>query len=382
MTYQEQLNKLRNDIDHLDIDLINLLAERNRKTQKVGELKVEHNLETRDLDRERVMIENKVDLGKTLGLNSHLVLTIFEAIIAQSVNDQYQMKLHNAQNAKLKVGYLGDQGSYSHQALLKYIEKNCLDSSVFGYRSFKQIVNAVQTAEMDIGILPIENTTTGAILDVYDALQGSGVYLIGEETLAIDHCLVGKMTNEKDITKVYGHPQALSQCNELLSTNQHWEIAYCSSSAEAIEQVIKSQEHSVVAIANKFAATLYKLNVIVSNTANNRENYTRFIIISKEQPLIPMEIPCKVSIVFSTGQQAGALASVLNQFKQNDVVLTKLQSRPVPEMPWEEMFYADLEGHIDDLAVKKSLSSAEPYCKYLKVLGCYPRANLPKAIAG
>lgn len=379
MLSDETLAQLRQDIDHLDIDLINLLSKRMQLCNQVGRHKVETNAPTRDLDREKSLIEKKVELAKSLGLSPHFVHQVFDLIIEQSVKQQYQMKVNIPKTEKSRVAFLGELGSYSHQALLQHFSTQQMSISPIGYPSFRKIVEAVKCGEMEMGILPLENTTTGAILEVYDLLQGSGVHIVGEEILSVKHCLVGKDGDLSSINKVFGHPQAIAQCNDLLLNNPDWHIEYCSSSAAAIEKVLKASEPGTVAIANEFAANLYKLEVIHQNSSNQRKNFTRFILLSKEAMEIPVEVPCKTSILFATHQEAGSLVSVLNQFKSNGIVLTKLQSRPVPEKPWEEMFYVDIEGHIKEGRVQNALKSADPYCQFLKLLGCYPNSQLEKA---
>ncbi|MCO7227141.1 bifunctional chorismate mutase/prephenate dehydratase [Pleionea sp. CnH1-48] len=373
---------MRQNIDHIDIEVLELLAKRHELCVKVGEHKIEAGHPTRDLEREKEIILKKIALGKRLGLNPKFTHQLFDLVIEHSVRMQYQMKdeKHSQPEKNYRVGYLGDQGSYSHQAMLKHFSDKNASISSFGFKSFKEILKSVQDDVMDIGILPIENTTSGAILEVYDLLQGSGIYIIGEDILEIKHCLVGQAdAAQETITTILGHPQAIAQCNELLIKNPDIKVEYCSSSANALEEVISRSNNQTVALANQFAAELYNLKVIEKNVSNAQQNFTRFILISKKEKKLASEIPAKVSIVFSTGQQAGALVSVLNCLKQNDIGLTKLQSRPIPDRPWEELFYADIDGHIEDPTISSALSSAEKHCKFLKILGCYANSALPKA---
>ncbi len=379
MLSNTELNQLRETIDHLDLELLTLLSKRSEICDQIGRHKIESGTVTRDLERETVLLAEKIDHGKQLGLSTQYVKHLFELIIEHSVKKQYQMKMQSTQSENPRVAFLGDRGSYSHQALEKYFSLTGQTPTPVAYKSFRDIVKSVQDDEMDIGVLPIENTTSGSILEVYDMLQGSGIHIIGEEILPINHCLVGQSESVTSIKRVLGHPQAITQCNELIHQNPHWTIEYCASSADALEQVIKENDDSVVAIANDYAAAIYNLSVIKKNTANNRNNFTRFIFISKAADPIPLEIPCKISIVFATHQDAGALATILNIFKSNDIVLTKLQSRPIPEKPWEELFYADLEGHLESSHVQQGLRLAEPHCQFLKVLGHYPNCQLEKA---
>ncbi|WMS88360.1 prephenate dehydratase [Pleionea litopenaei] len=376
MLTSEQLSELRAKIDHLDLALIQLLAERQELCDHVGKHKIECGLDTRDLDREKDLILKKIALGKQSGLSTLFVQQIFQLIIEQSVKLQYQMRVPASGDLNPRVAFLGDHGSYSHQALNKYFSLSKASPRPMGYPSFRAILNSVRNEEMDVGILPIENTTSGAILDVYDLLQGSGIHIIGEEVLDIQHCLVGKAGNIDNVKTILGHPQALAQCSELLQSNDQWKIEYCSSSANAIEQVIKRDDPSVVAIANAFAAEMYQLPVVTQNIANNQKNFTRFILIAKEPVSVPEQIPCKVSLVLSTKQTSGSLATVLNELKSQDIVLTKLQSRPIPEKPWEELFYIDLEGHLDAPNVQAALAGCDNHCQFLKVLGCYPNSQL------
>jgi chorismate mutase/prephenate dehydratase len=379
MLSNEELNQLRQEIDHTDIDLIQLLAKRLALSHEIGRHKLANQAPVRDLEREAILIQHKLELAHSLGLNPHFVHRIFDLIIEQSVKQQYRMKIQSKTKQQgVRVGYLGGRGSYSHQATVQHFFEQNSELRAVGYPTFHHIIQAVHSKEMDYGILPLENTTTGSLLEVYDLLQSAGIYIVGEEILAINHCLIGKRSANQSITKVFGHPQAIAQCNDLLQQHTEWQIEYCSSSAAAIEAVIKSEGIGCVAIANKFAADLYELDIILDKSSNQHKNFTRFIVISKQPADIPFDVPCKVSILFATRQDAGALVDVLTQFKNQKIVLTKLQSRPIPEKPWEEIFYLDFEGHLDDIKVKKAIERAERYCQFLKILGCYPNSKLEK----
>jgi chorismate mutase/prephenate dehydratase len=144
--------------------------------------------------------------------------------------------------------------------------------------------------------------------------------------------------------------------------------------------VIKNDVPGCVAIANRFAADLYQLEVVMDSCSNHKNNSTRFVIISKQLTKLPSDIPSKTSILFATHQEPGALVDVLAQFKKHNIVLTKLQSRPIPNRPWEEIFYLDFEGHLDDDRVQQALTSAKSHCQSLKILGCYPNCQLEKPL--
>ncbi|WP_144394856.1 prephenate dehydratase [Pleionea sediminis] len=378
MLSNKELNKLREAIDHLDLELLNLLARRISLCDQVGEHKIATQSVTRDPEREDALLKNKIELAKEIGLSPIFVKELFELIINHSVKKQYQMKMNQPFKSP-RVAYLGDQGSYSHQALIKYFDNQTSNPKPFPFKTFKDIVHSVKNSDMDLGVLPIENTTSGAILEVYDLLQGSGINIVGEEIFEIKHCLVGKNSNTNQIKKILGHPQAITQCNDLIQANSDVEIEYCASSADALEKIIQLDKDDIAAIANEYAATIYNLSIIKENISNQRSNFTRFIFICKKEFVFPEEIPCKVSIVFATQQGPGSLATVLNDFKSCGINLTKLQSRPIPEKPWEEMFYADFEGHLDAIEVKEALKLAENSCQFLKVLGNYPKCEIKLA---
>ncbi len=382
MLTNEELNNLRRDIDHLDIDLLKLIAKRQTLCSEIGQYKIHESQPTRDLDREKDLIEKKIQLGKQLGLDNHFVHKLFEFIIDYSVRMQYHMRDRETQDnpKKYRVGYLGDQGSYSHQALIHYFEEKKQKVSAFGFKSFKDILNAVQTDTMDIGLLPIENTTSGVLLEVYDLLQGSGVHIIAEEIIEIEHCLIGQKESQlKKVKHLLGHPQAITQCSDIILQYPDWTIEYCTSSADALEEVIKRNRNDTIAIANPYAAKLYKLNILLKNISNSQQNFTRFILIGRQQKQLSLDIPAKVSIVFSTGQESGSLAKVLGCFQENAVRLTKLQSRPIPNRAWEELFYVDLEGHLEQTNVASAIQKAENLCRFLKILGCYASKQLERA---
>jgi chorismate mutase/prephenate dehydratase len=381
MLSDHELEQLRQQIDKNDLELIHLLANRMKLCQQIGQHKISTQSTIRDLDREKALIENKLKLAKAVGLDLHFTHRLFDLIIEHSVKQQYQMKITNGLFPDtIRIAFLGERGSYSHQAILQHFSNRQSDLRLLGYSTFAGIVNAVRSGEMDCGILPLENTTTGSILEVYDLLQQTSIYITGEEILTIDHCLVGTTTHGKSINKVFGHPQAIAQCSELLRRHPEWLVEYCSSTATAIEAVIKNDVPGCVAIANRFAADLYQLEVVMDSCSNHKNNSTRFVIISKQLTKLPSDIPSKTSILFATHQEPGALVDVLAQFKKHNIVLTKLQSRPIPNRPWEEIFYLDFEGHLDDDRVQQALTSAKSHCQSLKILGCYPNCQLEKPL--
>ncbi|NVJ61209.1 MAG: prephenate dehydratase [Gammaproteobacteria bacterium] len=381
VNHNNHLSKLRERIDLIDLNLIELIAERQKLTDEVGQFKLSQNIQTRDLEREKDLILKKITLAESFGLSANFIHRIFDLLIEQSVKRQYQMRVPPTGELSPRVAFLGERGSYSHQALVSYFECTTVEPVPVAYKSFPSIVEAVINQETELAILPIENTTSGSILEVYDLLQESKLLIIGEEIIPIEHCIVSlsPVTKLSDIKTLVGHPQALTQCSNFNAINEHIKLEYCSSSADALELILNKGDEEVCAIANEFAAELYNLSVIKKQVSNAEQNFTRFIILSKNAAQIPDSVPCKTSLVLSTQQSPGALAEALNAFKTHHIPLTKIQSRPIIDKPWEELFYIDLEGHLESLSVKKAVEDCQSHCQFLKILGCYPNSKLEKA---
>jgi chorismate mutase / prephenate dehydratase len=378
--YKQQLLGIRDAISEIDNSLISLLAKRRKLSINVADIKQAIDKPLRDQIREKELLESLVEKASLLNIESRYITRIFTAIIEDSV--RYQQEYVQAKitpstknNLSKSVAVLGGVGAYSHLAAKQFFAKS--DNQYDACDSFDEIIQKVERGVTEYGVIPIENTTSGGITEVYDLLLNSKLQIVGEEKLPINHCLVTKKQLElTQIRTIVAHPQAARQCSQDLEKITKARISLCESTAHALATVAAEENSDSAAIASEQAAELFDLQVLKKNITNQERNYTRFMVLAKNAIPVALTVPSKTTIALSTGQQPGSLAKVLALFENANIPLSKLESRPIPEKPWEQLFYIDLQGNIDEPHVAETLASLSSLCKFLKIFGSYPSENI------
>jgi len=374
------LLNIRDSISELDDTLISLLAKRREFSLIVAKAKQSIDKPLRDLVREKELLESLIERASDLGLESNYVTRIFTTIIKDSVRYQQQYLqsklVPSLRDHTIKsIAVLGGIGAYSHLAAKAFFCKS--ENNYSACSSFKEIIDKVESGETQFGVIPIENTTSGGITEVYDLLLKSKLNIIGEEKFEVNHCLVSKPNNRlKDIRSIVAHPQASRQCSENLAKLVSAKIELVESTAHALEIASEKDNTDVAAISSEQAAELFGLSVLKKNLANQHENFTRFLVLSREKISVSLAVQCKTTVALSTGQKPGSLAQVLTLFQDAQIPLSKLESRPIPDKPWEQMFYIDLEGNVGDPVVAKAFDTLTKTCRYLRVFGSYPTEDI------
>jgi chorismate mutase/prephenate dehydratase len=376
-----ELEQLRENITALDSQLLALLAQRQSYTNQVAETKIKHHIPVRDHNREEQLLVRLIKQGKTYGLDAHYVTQLFHVIIEDSVLNQQALLAAKANPDSVlplnRVAFLGDKGSYSYLATLKYFSRRAGELLEIGCQSFAEIIKKVENNEADYAVLPIENTSSGSINEVYDQLQHTHLSIIGELTHPIKHALlVNQSTELNQITTLYAHPQVFAQCSHFLAELGNVEVKTCDSTSAAMLMVSELNQANVAAIGSEAGGALYGLQAIKSNLANQKENHSRFIVVARKQVTVPLQVPAKTTLVMSTVQKPGALVEALLILRANHINMTKLESRPITGNPWEEMFYIDVEGNIQDGPMQQALEELKATTRYFKVLGCYPNEEI------
>ncbi len=380
---------MRDEIDALDRTLLEIVAKRFDVARRVVERKDAEQLNVRDLARERTLLRNLTQVGRSLGLEPHFVIKLFHEILTESnrvQQDFLQSKLNPMPTqGPIRVAFQGIEGSYSHLSGRNFFSSSRVSShrpeaSYLGFPSFKDAVLAVENGSCDFAILPIENTTSGAINDVYDLLLNSRVSIVGEEKFLVQHCLVAaNNTPLSHIKRIYCTPLAVSECSTFLASVPGCNIEFCSDSALAVKKLQDADMQLSAAIASEEAAEMFGLQVLKRGISNQEANYTRYIVVAKTPAKVDPRIPAKTSIVMNTLHKAGALVEALSVFKDHGINLTKLESRPIPSNSWEEMFYVDFMGAITAPEVQKALAEITKLTRFTKVLGCYPSCDIQAA---
>lgn len=371
---------LRDKITALDKALLDIIAQRRALSERVIETKIAANIPLRDIERERSLINTLILQAKIHHIDEMLVRRLYQIIIEDSVLLQQkilQQSVNKNTAPSAKVAFLGPKGSYSHLVARRYACTHFDQMTEFSCSTFKDVCEHVERGLVDVGILPIENTSSGSINEVYDLLQKTELHIIGEFELPIDHCVLAQPNVElSQVDTVYSHPQPFQQCSHFLEGYPNWKIVYCDSTSSAMETVAKLNQPNIAAIGNKEGGEMYGLQVLEHGFANQKQNITRFIILASNPVHVSDQIPAKTTILMKTGQQAGALVDALVVLRNHNIVMTKLESRPIHGNPWEEMFYIDLQGNIESFEMQRALKELSSITLFLKVLGCYPSDSI------
>lgn len=386
------LSELREQIDNLDRSVLEAFAKRLRLAREVIELKDAEQLHQRDLAREQAILRSLIANGRTLGLDPQFITRVFSEVLAEGnrvQRDFLQSKLNTRPvRGPIRIAFQGIDGSYSHLSGKNFFSTQRSsfgqhDASFVGCPSFKGVVEAVESGECEFGVLPIENTTSGAINDVYDLLLNSKVSIVGEEKFLVEHCLVGCADVPlSHLERIYCTPLAVSECSSFLASIPNCNTEFSSDSALAVKRLQESGERLHAAIASEEAAHMFGLTVLKRSIGNQESNFTRYLIVAKNPIKVDPRIPAKTSIVMNTLNKPGALVEALLVFKAHGINLTKLESRPIPSNSWEEMFYVDFLGNLDAVEVKGALAELTKLVRFTKVLGCYPSCDVqPAAVA-
>jgi chorismate mutase/prephenate dehydratase len=355
----KQIEYLRKKINQIDLKLLKLLNHRAEIAKQIGLIKTSKGVNVYSPEREKEIIQKMLKYNKG-PLEEDDVKEIFSTIIQIC---RYQQK-------KFTISYLGPEGTFTQLAAIK----------IFGNRNIyipKETIGdvfySVEKNETEFGVVPVENTTEGIVSYTLDMFLECDLYICGELDMKISHCLLSKENSIKKIKYVYSNPQAFAQCKNFVSTKLHNVKLYeVSSTAEAAKIVAKKRYSA--AISSEVSAKIYKLNILVKNIQDLEDNFTKFIVIGKHSIAKPSGKD-KTSILFSLKDRVGILHDALSSFKKYGINLTKIESRPSKQRPWEYVFFVDFVGHINNKNVKKAIEELEQLCTNYKFLGSYPQAK-------
>lgn len=373
----QQLDQIRTNITETDSQLLILLSKRRQLSLQVAESKLETSKPVRDTEREQQLLVSLIEEGKTLNLDAPYITQVFHSIIEDSVllQQAFLQQYLNPETiaAKVRVAFLGQQGTYSHLAAHRYFAKRSEEIIEHGCSNFNEIIEEVESGKADYALLPIENTSSGSINEVYDVLQHTSLHIIGELSVPVEHCLLAKSgTQEEMVQTVYAHFQPLAQCSDYLSQFKGIKQERAESTSDALQTVAQLNNHTVAAIGNADAGRLYGLAPVRSGIANQKENYSRFIVVARKPVNVAEQLPAKTTFIMSVKQKPGALVDALLILKEHKINMCKLESRPIPGNPWEEMFYVDVASNVISPNMQMALKKLEELTTFIKVLGCYP----------
>ncbi len=351
------LDELRKKIDDLDCKLVELLNERARVVQEIGKLKNKTGKPVYAPDREKEVFERitKVNKGP---LPDKCLIAIWRELMSGSF----------VLERPLRIAYLGPAGSFSHTAAMMKFGQSVEYEPLTDIRS---VLGEVSKGHCDLGLVPIENTTGGGVIETLDALIDSDVKVCSEVLMVVHHNLLANCTLE-EIDKIYSKPEVFAQCRNWLSaTFKEARTIPVASTARAAQMAM--DEANAGAIGSSVAAELYGLRIVCANIEDIANNVTRFLVVAQADARPTGED--KTAILFSTAHKAGALADVLEVFKKYDINLTNIESRPSKKRQWEYYFFVDFLGHRAEERIQKGLAEAKKHCLQLSILGSFPRAS-------
>jgi len=371
------LKTFRERINAIDDTILDLLAQRRGLVREVVRLKDREKILIRDAQREEELLTRLIAKGREVGLDAHCVTKIFHEIIDDSVRSQQlfvQRRLNaDTERRLIKVAYQGIDGNFSHLAAQKFFAGRGDEPTFIGCARFTDVVEAVEEGQADFGLLPVENTVSGGIQDVYDELLRMKLSIVGEEVFQVRHCLLAvDRVPLSRIRRVYSQYQALAECTRFLSQLQHCKTEPATDTAMAVRKVKDDQDLSQAAIASEEAARLYGLEILQRDIADNPENFTRFVVIAPRPVDVDPRIPAKTSLILATAHKAGALMKALTVLERHGINLTKLESRPERGTRFEYLFYIDFEGNSGEQRVRDALGELRAATSFLKMLGSYP----------
>lgn len=344
------LDSTRKKIDSIDIELLKLLNERMELSLRTKKFKQE----IKDAIREKEVLENSKRAKGNL-LDNSFIENLFSQIIDESVNVQKKgLKL---------MGFQGEHGAYSEMASRIYDNSNVN----IPCNEFPEIFEGVKTGFFDFGIVPVENSIEGSVNEVNDLLVETDLKIIGEVSVPIHHCLlILPESDYRNIKVVYSHPQALAQCRNFLSRNK-LEPRPFYDTAGAARMLSQTKQENIAVIASRLSAELYNLEVLKENIEDNASNSTRFLVIARDKS----STGGKCSIAFKTAHKAGALFGVLKIFSDENINLTRIESRPIRNDPGKYAFLLDFEGSDKEGKIISALEKVKKETIMLNILGCY-----------
>ncbi len=353
------LEDLRRKIDEADAKIVRLIAERIRISEEIGKGKKRQGRQIGDTEREKKVLENVRRMARDEKISQEDVESVYRQIMTVSKSVQ-----------GLAVAFQGEIGAYSEEAAFQHFGNSI---QVKPCESLDDVFEAVEQGEAQFGIVPIENSLEGSISRSYDLLLDSSLRVCGEAELQVVHCLIASPETRQDlIKKVYSHPQALGQCRTFLK-HLGCELIPTYDTAGSVKMIKERGITDGAAIASTRAAEIYGMKIIAREIEDNPNNFTRFFILAKQDS--PPSGNDKTSIVFSVKHRPGALHEFLRELASRNINLTKIESRPTRQKPWEYNFYLDFEGHREDKGARDALDNLERSSLFVKVLGSYPKAK-------
>lgn len=369
------LEKLRVSIERIDAEILDALRRRMDLADDIARTKLAAAAPLRDPRREDLVLRKVREAATRHSLDPHEIERIYRLIMDMSVARQ-QSLIQRQDTTPLRVGYAGIEGSYSHLAARQRYAGRTGGVLLTGFESGREVLDALRRGELDLALLPIENTSAGSVNETYDLLAEGGVTIIGEQLSQVAHRLLALPGAKlEDLRTVISHPQALAQCADFLRKVPWIRPLPEFDTSGAALKVHERNDPTVAAIASESAAQRFGLQVLVRDIQPASGDYTRFVELAREATPVPPDVPCKTTLTVVLEHRPGTLGQVLTALAQRGVNLAKLESRPIPGEPWRYRFFLDLEGHVASAPLVAAIGDLQPLTSAMRVLGTYAVAE-------
>ena len=377
------LEELRTQLSDVDDQITDLYEKRMKICEDLGTCKIKNGYKTFDRQREKNKIAEV--MGKVSSdFNKKGIGEVYELLLAISRKLQYKQLVEAGALGRLpfigidsldkdtaRVVFQGTEGAYSQAAMEHYFGKGC---NSYHVHTFREAMEAIEEGAADYAVLPIENSTAGAVNEIYDLLVEFENYIVGETIIPIKNTLSGLPgTDISEIERVYSKAEALMQASHFLGEHGNWQQISVVNTAIAAQKVVKDGDKAQAAVCSAYAAKIHGLEVLADNINDEPDNCTRFIVVTNQK--VYLKHASKISIEFElphqSGAQSGSLYDLLSHFVYNNINMTKIESRPVKGKQWEYRFFVDFDGSLEDAAVKNALRGLREEATNLRILGNY-----------
>lgn len=373
------LEELRERLDVIDDQIVRLYEERMKVCEEVGAYKVQSGKRVLDRQREKNKLTDVA--SKVEGdFNKKGVQELYEQLMSMSRKLQYRqlaeagalgrlpfIEIASLEKETARVVFQGTEGAYSQAAMRQYFGKGCNN---FHVHTFREAMEAIEEGAADYAVLPIENSSAGSVNEIYDLLVEFENYIVGETILSVTHTLAGLPgTQLSKIKRVYSKAEALMQTTRFLDEQSAWERISVANTAAAAQKVLNDADCTQAAVCSAYAAEVYGLEVLADDINDEKNNSTRFIVITNQK--VFLKNASRISICFEVPHESGSLYQMLSHFIYNDLSMTRIESRPIEGKTWEYRFFVDFEGNLENPAVKNAIRGLREEAKNLRILGNY-----------
>lgn len=373
------LGELRAQLDQVDDEIVRLYEERMKLCEAVGEYKVRTGSKVFDRQREREKLAD-VAAKVSTDFNKKGIQELYQQLMSMSRKLQYQqlvqagalgrlpfIQIDSLDKENARIVFQGTEGAYSQAAMQAYFGKDC---NSFHVRTFRDAMYAIEEGAADYAVLPIENSTAGAVAQMYDLLVEFENYIVGETILPITHTLAGLPgTDLGDIRRVYSKAEALMQTSRFLDEHSDWQQISVANTAIAAQKILEDGDKSQAAVCSAYAARIHGLSVLKEGINDDAGNSTRFIVVTNQK--VFLKEARKISLCLELPHESGSLYHLLSHFIYNDLNMTKIESRPIEGRSWEYRFFIDFEGNLAEAGVKNAIRGLREESRSLKILGNY-----------